>query len=184
MFAVNDSLADGPKDVTITLGAATSGDGDYSGFDPSDVVVTNLDDEVADVIYVEIDGSTIATEGFGSETVEVQLSAQPESNVVVAISNAGPADITVNPDTLTFTPGNWNQAQAVNIVAIDDPDPEPTEFHDLTFTVVDAVSADPFDGISFIITVTVLDNDTQQQAPAPEDDGAPAPLSPPLPEQE
>lgn len=44
---VDDMTADGPIGYTITTAAATSTDGGYNGLNPSDVSVTNLDNDVA-----------------------------------------------------------------------------------------------------------------------------------------
>lgn len=44
---VDDAVVDGDQPYTIILSAATSSDASYSGFDPSDVSVTNTDDDTA-----------------------------------------------------------------------------------------------------------------------------------------
>ena len=44
---VDDDIADGNQDYTIVLAAATSSDSEYSGLNPSDVSVINVDDDTA-----------------------------------------------------------------------------------------------------------------------------------------
>ena len=64
----------------------------------------------------EADGST------NSETVMVQLTGEPTSNVTVSLvlNAAVLADISVSDNDLVFTPGNWNVAQPAILSLIDD----------------------------------------------------------------
>jgi Ca2+-binding RTX toxin-like protein len=48
----------------------------------------------------------------------VRLNTQPTANVTVAITPE--SQVTVSLPTLTFTPANWNIAQAVTVTAVDD----------------------------------------------------------------
>ena len=56
-----------------------------------------------------------------SKTYQVKLQAAPSHNVTVTISKAGSGDITVNPNTLTFTPTEWT-AKSVTVSTIQDAD--------------------------------------------------------------
>ncbi|MYG46802.1 MAG: hypothetical protein F4026_01310, partial [Synechococcus sp. SB0669_bin_8] len=55
-----------------------------------------------------------------SATYTVQLKSQPSANVDVTISGQAGTDVTVQPSTFTFTPGNWNSAQTVTVKAAHD----------------------------------------------------------------
>ena len=54
----------------------------------------------------------------GNERYSLRLNSRPASPVTVNLS--GGAQLTVAPTSLTFTPDNWQQLQAVNVTAIDD----------------------------------------------------------------
>ncbi|MGA2061003.1 MAG: hypothetical protein ABSG67_11015, partial [Thermoguttaceae bacterium] len=79
--------------------------------------------------------STVFVPEGGSNTFTVALSAAPTANVTVTIGNqttadGGDADLTSStppvlppaPNTLTFTPANWNVAQTVTISDAEDAD--------------------------------------------------------------
>ena len=51
----------------------------------------------------------------GSEEYTVKLSAKPQDNVVVRISSNHPDAFVVTPQTLTFTPDNYNSPQTVRV---------------------------------------------------------------------
>lgn len=48
---LDDSTADGDISYTVTLGAASSSDSNYNGIDPSDVSLTNTDNDTGDVSF-------------------------------------------------------------------------------------------------------------------------------------
>jgi hypothetical protein len=60
----------------------------------------------------------------GSAQFTVRLSAQPTGNLTVSITkqSGGDADLAATPASLTFTPDNWNTAQAVTVTAAQDAD--------------------------------------------------------------
>ena len=89
-------------------------------------------------------GSTRPTEG-GTDTFLVVLNRAPTSNVVLSVTSASTADLTVSPATLTFTPANWNTRQTVTVTAVNDQVIEGREKTDVTLAVVDASSDDTFD---------------------------------------
>ncbi|OGV78364.1 MAG: hypothetical protein A2340_02605, partial [Lentisphaerae bacterium RIFOXYB12_FULL_60_10] len=115
---VNDFQIDGPVVYSIVLAAATSSDGNYSGFNPADVAVTNDDNDVAGISVGAISGHT--TEGAGTATFTVQLDTQPANNVSFAVSSTDTTEGTPNVAGLTFTSGNWNTAQTVTVTGVND----------------------------------------------------------------
>jgi Ca2+-binding RTX toxin-like protein len=73
---VDDNLVDGNKTYNIVTAAATSTDPNYNGVNPTDVVVTNTDNDVTLLPEIQVlDGTTdivdgtISLLGFGSVTV-------------------------------------------------------------------------------------------------------------------
>ena len=101
---------------------------------------------------------TIAENG-GTGTFDVRLKAQPQSNVVIAITVASTTEAYVMPQTLTFTSSNWNIPQTVTVTGIDDTvmgDSNET----VTVSIVDAQSDDQFDTIADkTIALTLINED-------------------------
>ncbi|MEO6034288.1 MAG: DNRLRE domain-containing protein [Verrucomicrobiota bacterium] len=62
----------------------------------------------------------ITTESGGTATFSVALDTLPASDVTVAVSSSNPAEGTVSPVSLVFTPADWNVPQIVTITGQDD----------------------------------------------------------------
>ena len=62
--------------------------------------------------------------GVTSTTYTVRLASNPSSDATVALTIEGDEVVTVWPETLTFTTGNWFNAQTVTVTAVSDADPE------------------------------------------------------------
>ncbi len=116
---VNDDVDDGDKLYTIVTAPATSADGNYSGRDASDVTVTNVDNDAAGFTVNPTSG-LITTEAGGTATFTIKLTSQPTANVTVNLSSNNPAEGTVSPSSVTFTPANWNVNQTVTVTGVDD----------------------------------------------------------------
>jgi hypothetical protein len=115
---MDDAVDDGDIAYTILLAAAVSSDGTYSGLDPDDVAVTNVDDDAAGFIVSVISGDT--TEGGGTATFKVELDTQPTADVTIGVSSSDTTEGTVAPSSLTFTAGDWSTAQTVTVTGVDD----------------------------------------------------------------
>lgn len=107
--------------------------------------------------FVAIDPTTVsATEGGARGSYDVVLAARPTDDVIITVTPG--SEVTVSPETLTFTPENWESPQAVSVTAVDDA----LEEGNHSETVAHAVSSsDPsFDGIELpVVSVTIVDND-------------------------
>lgn len=115
---------------TVTLSAAADVDAaagsapiqlSAEGLDTKEVLATEEDD---DELVLEIPESVTAIEN-DTAVMNVQLSAQPESDVTVQVTvvSGGDADITIESGaSLTFTPDNWDAPQQVSIAAAEDAD--------------------------------------------------------------
>ncbi|MGK5093572.1 Calx-beta domain-containing protein [Deltaproteobacteria bacterium TL4] len=114
---VDDLLDDGDQSYTITLGPTTSGDPRYV-LTPSVVSVSNTDDDTAG-ITVSAAGNMTTTEGGGTATFTVVLDSQPTANVTIALATSDATEGAVSV-ALTFTTSNWNTAQNVTIIGVDD----------------------------------------------------------------
>jgi hypothetical protein len=115
---VDDFIADGGQPYTIVIGAAISGDAGYSGVNPSDVAVTNADNDSAGITVSK--ASIATTEGGGQDTFTIVLSSQPTASVTIALSSSDTAEGTVSPASVTFTTFNWNAPQTITATGIND----------------------------------------------------------------
>jgi len=73
-----------------------------------------------DVVVTETPDGTYLTEGGASDTFTVQLAAAPQNNVVLNLTVGDGTKVSIDKQTLTFTPNNWNVAQTVTASALDD----------------------------------------------------------------
>jgi hypothetical protein len=116
---VDDFVDDGDATYSIVTAAATSGDSNYNGRNPSDVSVTNADDDTAGITVIPTSGLT-TTEAGGTATFTVVLNSKPIANVTVPLSSSNTAEGTVSTASLTFTMANWNTPQTVTVTGVDD----------------------------------------------------------------
>jgi hypothetical protein len=115
---------------------------------------------VSSITVVESGGSTRVDEaGAVTDSFVVALDVRPASNVVLRVTSADPAEATVNPTSLTFTPANWSTPRSVTVRGQDDLVDDGDVVIDVTIAVDDAVSDDAFDLIPDLsVPVTVVDN--------------------------
>ncbi|MGK5092178.1 Calx-beta domain-containing protein [Deltaproteobacteria bacterium TL4] len=113
---VDDTEEDGNQNYRILMGAAQSTDSGYQGLKP--VMVTNLDDEAFAFIVSAISGET--SETGETATFTVKLLRAPTLNVTIPLSSGDYWEGSVTPDSLTFTPNNWNAEQIVTVTGVDD----------------------------------------------------------------
>jgi putative cell wall-binding protein len=104
---------------------------------------------------VATSGSTTVAEGGGTDTIAIALTTQLTGNVTLTIDPG--TQLGVSPNTLTFSPSNWNIPQTVTVSAIDDTLVEGLHSGTLQFS---AVSADPDFNDVPSYTVTIIDNDS------------------------
>ncbi len=155
---VDDFVADGPIAYTIVTAAATSTDLSYSGFDASDVSVTNSDNDTVGITVSLISGNT--TESGGTATFTIVLDTLPTADVSIGLTSSDLTEGTVSPASVTFTTANWSTPQLVTVTGVDDFVADgPVAY---TIVTAAATSADPsysgFDAAD--VSVTNTDNDT------------------------
>ena len=157
----DDGLTDGDvvTTVSVAVDAAATADPAYDVLTPRTVTVTTVDDEQAQLLVALSEGATDATEGGAADSIRVRLSAEPPSPVVIDVSTDDEADATVAPGTLTFTPGNWDDAQVVVFTAVNEVTVDGTRSRTITLAVNDAGSHDAYDGIVEEVGATTIDND-------------------------
>ncbi len=122
---VDDDVADRDQVAAVLIGRpATSADAVYAAIEPSDVLVTNRDDDVAAVIIDEGDGLAVS-EGGATDAYTVVLATRPTAAVVITV-NAG-SQVTATAASLVFDPAvdhpaatAWNTPRTVAVAAVDD----------------------------------------------------------------
>ena len=103
--------------------------------------------------------STLSVTEGSTANLNVRLSAQPTSNVVVTATESD-ADIAISPSSRTFTPANWNNNQVFVVTGLSDSDSV-----DDTATINLTASGGSTDIDSVLVTIT--DDDSVVSIPAP-----------------
>ena len=116
---VNDDTDDDDVGYTIVLSPVTSSDPKYSGMNPSDVSVTNTDDDTAGIMVSPTSGLT-TSEGGDHAEFNVVLNSEPTSDVIVEVVSNDTTEGVVSPTSLTFTAANWSTQQTVTVTGVDD----------------------------------------------------------------
>ena len=139
-------------DDLVTL-AHTAVGGEYDGV-TAQLAVT-VDDDDAVIVFVPT--SVMVAEG-GAATYTVALVAPPSVDVIVTVSGFSGTDVVLSglsgENTLTFTPLDWDAAQAVTVTAGHDADAG-DDLVTLTHTAVGG----EYDGVTAELAVTVADDD-------------------------
>ncbi|BCR03296.1 hypothetical protein DESUT3_03650 [Desulfuromonas versatilis] len=167
--AVNDALADGNQSVEIIVAVDASATLDQTGYPDlpaQSLTLTVEDDDQAQITLSR--GSLTISEAAPNDTgsFEVNLSSQPDGDVVINLLSGDASEATVN-SPLRFTPGNWSVAQRVSVEAVDDEMADGNRTFDITLAVdVDATQDSTGYGqlAAQSVSVTVEDDDLAQIA--------------------
>jgi hypothetical protein len=116
---VDDTLVDGNIVGTIALAPATSADPRYNGIDPTNVVVTNIDDERVEVVVSPL-GSIETTEAGTTAQITLRLSTAPTADVVIATTSSDLTEWTLDRAQVRITAANWKDPQALVVRGVDD----------------------------------------------------------------
>ena len=84
------------------------------------VVSVNVTDD--DVQEIQVSPAALVVPEAGSQTFEVTLAFQPQSDVSVSVESGDPDAATAGPTSLTFTSASWNTPQVVTVSGVDDAD--------------------------------------------------------------
>ena len=119
VYGQNDNIDDGNKTLTIEVRNPLSTDALYAAINPTDITVTNIDNDAASITVTPVTG-LVTTEAGGTATFTIVLGSEPTANVVIGISSTDTGEGTVSASQLTFTPANWNIAQLVTVTGVND----------------------------------------------------------------
>ncbi|GAA5506610.1 hypothetical protein Rcae01_02063 [Novipirellula caenicola] len=125
---IDNVRLDGDRDEEVTVAAG--------GFADGVGTIRVNDDEVAE-IELAISGDAIQVSESGTtDTFEVRLSAQPATDVVLAVTESASGDYGLDKTRLVFTSENWNVPQTVTVTGVADFVVEATESHSIVVSVV------------------------------------------------
>ncbi len=163
---VDDLVVDNTVAYNIVTAAATSTDADYSGINPSNVAVTNIDNDVPGVTILPLSGLTTSESGAVA-LFSVRLNTQPDANVSFTLTSSNTTEGTVSPASLTFTSANWNAFQTVTVTGADDV-AAPVADGPIAYTIFTGVVTAPGETTGYNtgsldppdVSVINLDNDT------------------------
>ncbi|KAJ9455754.1 Na-Ca exchanger/integrin-beta4 [Diplonema papillatum] len=120
---VDDELADGDANYTVSFTATTSADAAYAALPVTEVKLVNRDNDKAGISMTPSHGiSTHEGTGHPPAEVTVRLTAQPEQDISITQIKSNNTDeaVVVGPTEMLFTPGNWRTAQTVTVNGVDD----------------------------------------------------------------
>jgi len=141
---VNDDAADGPQPYVISMSLASSVDENYNNHKPSDVSVTNEDDDSASlkILPMPTQTPTLTSEmSGGTSTFTVELTSLPSSDVTFTLSSTDESEGWVSPTTLKFTPTNGKTRQTVTVTGVNDDLADGDQPYSIVLS--NATSADP-----------------------------------------
>ncbi|WP_156013383.1 beta strand repeat-containing protein [Thioalkalivibrio sp. HK1] len=140
----DDGVADA---ATVTLSASGA---DFNGV-TGNVQIQVTDNDAPGLILSSI--SLPVGEG-SAEDLEVQLAVRPSGDVSVSLTKSGSLDVSISPESLSFTPSNWDEAQIVRVSAAEDSDG-----HSESATLHLAASGADYEGITANVQVQVIENE-------------------------
>ena len=155
---VDDEIVDGNISYYITCGRAESSDATYSALVGPDVAVVNVDNDAAGLL-ISPEGLVVTTEAGGEAQVNLVLASRPTAEVHVLLTGDN-TEVSFNPATVTFTAANYNAAQTVTIVGVDDDFVDGNVNH--TIIVSTDLSLDPLYKVlqPLLLPGANMDNDT------------------------
>ena len=137
-------------DETVSLTHTAAGGGYDSVAGPSVAVAVTDNDRPG----LSVSTATLAVAEGGSGRYTVALVTQPTATVEVRASGQAGTDLTVSPETLTFTTANWQTAQSVTVAAGEDDDAA-----DDAATLTHTATGADYGGVTATVAVTVDDDE-------------------------
>ncbi|MEZ6129934.1 MAG: peptidoglycan DD-metalloendopeptidase family protein [Planctomycetaceae bacterium] len=153
LASVDDSIADGRVMSEITISVqADSSSAEFRQVLPKSVVVIVDDNDSPGFSHTPPVGGL--TEAASTLSFPVVLTAQPVSDVVLAVESSDETEVRISGGIIRFTPDNWNVPRTVTLQSVDDSFLDGSQSSTVTVRVVDAQSHDAFDSVpdqSFVV---------------------------------
>lgn len=115
----DDEVADGDKRWQITF-KATSDDTSFTNTSINPLHVTTIDNDVAPQIVITPKGLPKTTELGGEVVLQVVLTRQPSSDVLVPVRIEDSSEATTTTSSLSFNALDWNVVHELTVVGVDD----------------------------------------------------------------
>lgn len=158
--AIDNSIDDGDAAVSVTI-KSTSTDINYSNLS-SGFAITVKDNDASGIMA----DTTPATITEGQYITRIfKLKSQPKSNVTLNISSSNNSRLSITPQSLTFTPSNWNTTQSVRFTAIDDNIVNGNV--DVVIRIKSSSTDNAYNNLTSTYTITVKDNDVASKIGTP-----------------
>lgn len=158
---VRDFVVDGTNSLQLTFTVDDeNSDSEFAPLAAQKIGVEVSDSDVPGFRYSHIGGNTTISENGASDSFTVELTAQPESDVVIGILAADGTEMSISRRRLTFTPGNWNIPQTVTVTGVDDFIIDGDILATVTLSVEGHSSSTSFAAVpDQIVTIRNLDDD-------------------------
>ena len=114
----------------------------------------------ADSRGVTLNPTSLTVNEGGSRTYMVSLATRPTGDVTVTVTGQAGTDLTVLPETMTFTPSTWPNTWQVQVTAGED-----TDTVDDTVTLTHTATGADYADVEAALSVTVRDNDPPAVTP-------------------
>lgn len=114
----NDPSSDNNQPYTIQTTLTTT-DALYEGINPTDVALTNIDDDIAGLLINPVSG-LVTTEAGGTATFSVVLNTQPTAPVTVGLSSSDSSEGLSAASALVFNGADWNSSKFVTVTGVAD----------------------------------------------------------------
>lgn len=139
LTGVDDKVQDGAQQYFVKFGPIASNDGKYKALLVPDLLVSNKDDDTAEIVVSAISGDT-SEKNAGTATFTVVLRTQPTGDVSLDLTSSDVGEGTVSPAKLIFTAVNWASPQVVTVTGVDDKIQDGTQPY--TINIAPAMSSD------------------------------------------
>ncbi len=121
--AVNDSIAEGAHNSTITHSVSSS-DTNYDGLSVGNVTAAITDNDTAGITLTQSGGTTTVTEGGATDSYTLVLTSQPAADVTITLTPGADVDLGYGAGqfvALIFTASDWSTIRTISVSTLDDP---------------------------------------------------------------
>ncbi len=139
------------RDESATVGLSAAG-GEYQGVSGS--VAVSVDDDETASLTVSVPSLTVTEGDSSGGSFTVALATPPTQTVTVSVTSGDTAVATVSSPSLTFTTSNWDTAQSVTVLGVDN-----SALGDGSTTVTLTASGSEYGGVTGSVAVSVDDDD-------------------------
>ncbi len=174
VIGVNNNVDDSGDQRTSTIShSVASPDTKYNALSAvASVAVTVTDDDTASAGVTLSESKRTVAEAAGTATYTVVLDSQPTSDVMVTMTSSVSGAAVVDgsdadavgsaAETLTFTSGNWNTAQTVTVIGVNNNVDDSGDQRTSTISHSVASPDTKYNALSAVasVAVTVTDDDT------------------------